>query len=96
MNEKQKCFLSAVAYVHNNENCAGVFLKKIYEVLKNNFEHFEIICVDDASSDRSHEAIKEAAAGLTDMTVNLLHMSYYQGIELHECGDRSCQLAIMY
>lgn len=28
MNEKQKCFLSAVAYVHNNENCAGVFMKK--------------------------------------------------------------------
>lgn len=28
MNEKQKCFLSAVAYVHNDENSAGVFLKK--------------------------------------------------------------------
>ena len=82
MNEKQKCFLSAVAYVHNDENSAGVFFKKIYNVLKNNFEHFEIICVDDASSDRSGEIIKEAAAGLTGTTVNLLHMSYYQGIEL--------------
>ena len=38
--------------------------------------------LNDASSDRSHEAIKEVAAGLTDTTVNLLHMSYYQGIEL--------------
>lgn len=92
MNEKQKCFLSVVAYVHNNENSAGVFVKKIYEVIESNFEHFEIIFVDDASSDTSREAIKEAAEGLTDTTVNLMHMSYYQGIELSM--DAGTDLAI--
>lgn len=81
MREKQKSFLSVVVYVHNNEKTIGSFLKMLYHVFSANFEHYEIICVDDASADGSAERIREAAGVMKDMTLSILHMSYFQGIE---------------
>ena len=49
MNNKEKNFISAVIYVHNNEKNIGVFIEKINEELNNKFENYEIICVNDKS-----------------------------------------------
>ena len=51
--EKEQNFISAVVYLHNQEKQAGVFLQKLQEELSQNFQHYEIICVDDASTDGS-------------------------------------------
>lgn len=82
MDEKQKCFLSAVVYVHNGGKTIRDFLIMLYHELVENFEHFEIICVDDSSTDDSVIQIKEAAKTMEEATLNLLYMSYFQGIEL--------------
>ena len=82
MDEKQKSFLSAVVYVHNGGRTIKEFLGMLYQVLSVSFEHFEIICVDDASTDDSVAKVKEAAKFMQGATLNLLYMSYFQGIEL--------------
>lgn len=82
MDDKQKSFLSAVVYIHNSEKTIGDFLIMLYQVLVENFEHFEIICVDDSSTDNSVIQVKEAARAMKGATLNLLYMSYFQGIEL--------------
>ncbi len=82
VNNKEKNFISAVIYVYNKENEIKEFLTKINETLKNNFNKYEIICVNDASKDKSVEKIKEFTNSLNDETVTIVNMSFYQGIEL--------------
>ena len=55
MSSKQKTFVSAVVYVCNVEHALEQFLNKLCEVLDTNFEKFEIICVNDASTDNSND-----------------------------------------
>lgn len=47
MVNKEKNFASAVIYVHNAENRIENFLKMVIGVMEENFEHSEIICVND-------------------------------------------------
>ena len=55
---KEKKLVSAVTYLHNDEDRIVKFLKTIIQLLKNNFESFEIIIVNDCSYDDSVERIK--------------------------------------
>lgn len=55
---KEKNFISAVIYVHNAEEYVEDFLRTVMEVLKDHFEHSEIICVNDYSEDNSAEVIR--------------------------------------
>lgn len=64
INSKEKNFVSAVVYVHNNENKIEGFLKAINEVLKENFKEYEIICVNDGSIDNSEKIIKNTAKSI--------------------------------
>ena len=61
MANKEKNFASAVIYVHNAENRITRFLSTIIEIMENNFEHSEIICVNDSSDDSSLQKIKETS-----------------------------------
>ncbi len=79
---KEKNFVSAVIYIHNNEKEIGNFLKKISNTLSENFEKYEIICVDDKSTDSSVEQIKKVSNDIVDSTISIINMSYYQGLEL--------------
>lgn len=79
---KEKNFVSAVLYVHNAQQRLAEFLKKINGILAENFEHYELICVDDQSTDESVRIIADFAKGLEGASVSVLHMSYYQGVEL--------------
>ena len=82
ISNKEKNFISAVIYVHNCENEIKKFLEKLNEVLNTNFNKYEIICVNDASTDNSVNRINEFANNVSDSIVTILNMSYYQGLEL--------------
>ncbi len=84
INNKEKNFISVVIYVHNNENEITPFLKNISNTLENNFNKYEIICVNDASEDKTLLKIKDFSKSKmsNDGIINIINMSYYQGIEL--------------
>ena len=50
MDNKEKNFASAVVYIHNDEKRIASFFDKLIDVLQCNFEHAEIICVNDNSN----------------------------------------------
>ena len=59
------------------------FLKMLVEILDKHFEHFEVICVDDYSTDNSVNEIKSAVKGKgSSSVVSIIQMSYYQGLEV--------------
>ena len=78
---KQKTFVSAVAYVRNAEKEIEGFLKTLYGVLGANFEKFEIICVNDASADKSKDVIKGLAGSFESCMLSVLNMGHYHGVE---------------
>lgn len=82
MKNKEKNFISAVIYVHNAEKRIGYFLQNVMEVLEENFEHSEIICVNDRSDDKSVEEIRRISKGAISTSISILNMSYFHGVEL--------------
>ncbi len=82
MENKEKNFISAVVYVHNAEKQVGIFLNMLSEVLDQNFDHAEIICVDDASEDGSSIQMQKAAHEIKHMVISVVHMSRFHGLEL--------------
>jgi len=81
MSDKQKNFISAVIYVHNAEDVIDSLLSSLYEVLDKNFEKYEIICVNDASTDNSREIIKNHEGKTQNCILSIVDMRFYQGIE---------------
>lgn len=82
MANKEKNFASAVIYVHNAENRIENFLGAIIGVLEDNFEHSEIICVNDLSEDDSLKMIKDISANASTTSVSVINMSYFHGLEM--------------
>lgn len=80
MNTKEKNFVSAVIYLHNDGDRAVTFCRTVAARLAEHFAQYELIVVDDACTDQAVEALrawgKEQAAPLT-----ILHMSLYHGLE---------------
>ena len=84
MDNKEKNFISAVVYVNNDEKEIKNFLEKINNVFYENFLKYEIICVNDCSTDNSYEEIKKWRNGIkqTNLSLTIINMSIYQGREL--------------
>lgn len=82
MENKEKNFVSAVVYVHNVGGRIGEFLGALIGTLEGNFEHSEIICVNDCSDDGSVEEIRAASRSAVHTGVSVLSMSYFHGLEL--------------
>jgi len=82
MVNKEKNFVSAVIYVNNNEDTLKNWLEKINKALKENFNKYEIICVNDASRDQSVNVIKKIANKVKEQKISIINMSYYHGVEL--------------
>lgn len=82
MKRKDYSFVSAVLYVYNAEDVITDFLRMVICVLKSNFDKAEIICVNDHSSDKSVSKIQEVCADDGEITVSVLNMSKYHGIEM--------------
>ncbi len=81
MADKEKNFISAVVYVHNAEQRIDRFLKMLITVLEENFEHSEIICVNDSSADGSADVIRAASQTASAASISILNMSYFHGLE---------------
>ena len=82
MENKEKNFASAVVYVRNAENRLEKFLKTIISTMEDNFAHSEVICVNDASDDKSLEIIKKTSEIAKSTSVSVINMSYFHGLEL--------------
>lgn len=82
MDNKEKNFVSAVIYVHNQAENIGTFLETIINVLENNFENSEIICVNDSSEDNSVEIIRKSNFKATAINISVINMSYFHGLEM--------------
>ncbi len=82
MLNKEKNFISAVVYMHNCEATIGKFITELSGVLSENFEKSEIICVNDSSDDGSIAAVKAAARDANGITVSVINMSYFHGLEV--------------
>ena len=82
MENKEKNFISAIVYVHNAENRIENFLKAVIKEMEENFEHSEIICVNDASDDGSLMKIKTISQSAETTSISVVNMSYFHGLEL--------------
>lgn len=82
VNNKEKNFISVVAYVHNNENELENWLEYILDLLKIHFDKYEIVFVNDNSYDNSIAIIKKfVKEHHIGHIINIIHMSYYHGLE---------------
>lgn len=79
---KEQNFMSAVIYIHNAGQKIDTFLKTIIDVMEENFEHSEIICVNDSSDDDSVARISQASLTVRTTSVSVLNMSYFHGLEM--------------
>lgn len=82
MNNKEKNFISAVLYLHNAESRIEAFLSVLITVLKENFERYEIICVNDFSDDDSVKKVKQVRELFADVTIQIVNMSCFHGLEI--------------
>ena len=78
---KEKNFVSAVVYLYNDENTVGNFLHSLNGVLKENFEKYEIVCVNDCSTDNTVAAVENFCEENSVKSLTLINTSYFQGVE---------------
>lgn len=78
---KEKTFVSAVVYVYNAERVIRDYLLKLHNALGEKFELFEIILVNDCSTDAGAEVIKEAVKQMSG-NVTLLSLAWRHKKEL--------------
>lgn len=78
---KEPKFVSAVVYVHNNASDIEQKLALIDEELSTHFERYEIICVNDASTDASVESIKKFSKRISAGALTIINLSFYHGLE---------------
>lgn len=80
-NNKEQNFISLVAYVHNNRSLIKNFYETVNNFLKTKFLNYEIILVDDASTDNSIEELKSVVGKKNGGSLSIVTMSYFQGKE---------------
>lgn len=68
-------------YLHNEQDRIADFLQKIIGILDQNFQSFEIIVVNDCSTDDSIKNIK-SLKDLASSHISLVNMSLHQGLEV--------------
>ena len=78
--DKEKNFVSAVIYLHNDANSVVKFFDSINAVLAAHFEKYEFIVVDDACTDQTIELLRNRVDTI-EKPLTILHMSVYHGLE---------------
>jgi len=79
---KEKSFISAVVYVHNVGDGISDFMKHLIRLFEDNFEHSEIICVNDFSVDNSVEQIKSIRDEAKATAITILNLNHFHGLEV--------------
>ena len=77
---KEKNFISAVVYLHNDGAQAVRFFKALNAVLDQHFEQYELVAVDDACADDTIPTLRDCAKAL-EKPLTILHLSLHQGRE---------------
>ena len=75
MLNKEKNFISAVMYIGNNIDIAADFVRKVACVLRENFEHYEIICVNDGYDDETVAPLKTLSGEVENGVLSVVNMS---------------------
>ena len=78
---KEDKFVSVVVYLHNDEKFVELFIKKVSSMLSSSFLNYELICVDDGSSDNTIQKAKEVAESIDDCTTSIVKLNNHQGYE---------------
>ncbi len=78
---KEQNFASAIVYTHNNGGYIEKFLLSLYDTLEAHFLKYEIIVVNDASTDNSMGIVKQCVRKFPKQVVSILNMSYHHGVE---------------
>ena len=86
--EKEKNFVSAVVYLGDDPALVAPFLDMVAQQLGTHFEHYEMICVNDACSAAAEEVRRYVSA----CPLTLVNMSVKQGVE--PCMNAGIDLAI--
>lgn len=81
VSNKEKNFISEVIYVNNNEKEIHGFLDDIYNTLEKVFNKFEIVIVNDYSTDNTVQIVKDFASNKKSAVISIVNMSFYQGLE---------------
>lgn len=80
--ERENKFVSLVVYLHDNENCIEKFLETVVKGISERFTQVELVCVDDATLGNEIAIVRKyVKENLPEVMVNIVHMSYYQGLE---------------
>lgn len=80
--KKEKKFISLVVYLHDAAAYFKYFLDTVIPVCEENFEQFELVCVDDACQDGTMEVLREYVENRQmKAMVNVVHMSFFHGLE---------------
>jgi dolichol-phosphate mannosyltransferase len=78
---KESSFVSAVVYARNAAGIIADTLRTLSAFFANNFSIYEIVCVNDSSSDNTAVEIKTFAKENAGVSVTLISTGYYQGVE---------------
>ena len=81
MENKEKNFVSAVVYLYNEAEYIQSYLRGLEDTLRQNFEKYEIIVVNDASKDDGAQRVKAYVSSQDGAKVTLMNMGYHQGME---------------
>ena len=87
-NIREKKFISVVIYLHDVQEYLRSFLDMVIPACEENFEQFEIVCVDDACQDDTIDVLKKyVEEHKVKAIVSIVHMSFFQGLESSmNCG----------
>lgn len=77
---KRKVFVSLIAYAHNEESRIAAFLREHDRFLSETFECYEMIIVNDGSTDRTAEVIEKTAQSLKGNLI-LINLPWKHGVE---------------
>ena len=86
--DREKNFVSAVVYLGSDPSLVAPFLRMISKELSENFEHHEIICVNDSC----RASADEVRAFEAEAPITLVNMSVRQGVE--SCMNAGIDIAI--
>ncbi len=77
MINKEKNFVSLIFYLRNAETYIEDFLNQILGVIDDNFVHYEIVCVNNASTDHSVNIVKNTIKKFKEekIILNIIHLS---------------------
>ena len=93
LQNKEKNFVSCVIYLHNDRSAVKSFLQNVCRVMGENFEKYEIVCVNDGCMDDTTDQVREFLESAEHKPVaSLINLSYYQGVE--SAMNAGCDLAV--